>query len=233
MPLFHPLIVKMERDGLLPKGSGRAATLRECAIFLVHLLVLLAVAISTHAHAQIPGAAQAHQRELTRIVQQEWGLNGSVALHAAQIHQESAWRPHVVSPVGAEGLSQFMPTTSEWLVEVYPDLGHATPYSPSWSMRAMVRYNRWHWQRIEAADECEHWAMTLSAYNGGLGWLRRDQRLAVEAGDDPLYWFDNVERHTARASWALQENRHYVRRILIELEPRYRRSGWRGDPICP
>lgn len=196
-------------------------------------LALLLLLVCSFAHAvEIPTAAQGYQRELTRVVQQEWGLNGSVALHAAQIHQESAWRANVDSPVGAQGLAQFMPTTSHWIAEIYPDLGAAAPYSPTWAMRAMTRYNRWHWRRISARDDCERWAMALSAYNGGLGWLQRDQRLAREAGAAPDVWFDSVERYTQRATWAKRENRQYVRRILLTLEPVYRAAGWQGVALC-
>ncbi|WNL39841.1 lytic transglycosylase domain-containing protein [Halomonas sp. PAMB 3232] len=200
------------------------------------LLITLGLALTAcaPAQAQIPAAAAQYQRELTRIVQQEWGMNGRVAVHAAQIHQESGWRAKVNSPVGAQGLSQFMPSTSKWIAEIYSDLGRAAPYSPTWAMRAQARYNKWHWQRLRGtANQCEHWAMVLSAYNGGLGWVNRDRRLATAADDDAARWFGHVERYTNRASWAKRENRHYVRRILLELTPRYERAGWQGGAPCP
>lgn len=197
------------------------------------LATLLVLEACQPANAQIPNAAHGYQRELTRIVQQEWGMKGRVSLHAAQIHQESGWRSNVNSPVGAQGLSQFMPSTSAWMAEIYPDLGRAAPYSPTWAMRAQARYNRWHWQRLSsAADECQRWAMALSAYNGGLGWVNRDRRLATAAGDNPGVWFGSVERYTNRAGWALRENRHYVRHILLTLTPRYTRAGWQGGAPC-
>lgn len=209
-------------------------SLLRCRAALVWLTLAILASCAFPAHAgPIPAAAQQYQRELTRIVQQEWGLSGPVTVHAAQIHQESAWRPGVDSRVGAQGLAQFMPTTGAWIVEVYPDLGAAAPYSPTWAMRAMTRYNRWHWQRLgSAADGCQRWAFALSAYNGGLGWVQRDQRLARAAGDDPAVWFGSVEHYTARAAWAERENRQYVRRILMELAPRYERAGWRGGAPC-
>ena len=197
------------------------------------LSTLLALESCQPAHAQIPTAASGYQRELTRIVQQEFGLPAPVALHAGQIHQESAWRTQANSPVGAQGLSQFMPSTSKWIAEIYPDLGSAAPYSPGWAMRAQARYNRWHWQRLSGtANQCEHWAMALSAYNGGLGWVNRDRRLATAAGDDAARWFGHVERYTNRAGWAKRENRHYVRHILLTLTPRYERAGWQGGAPC-
>ena len=200
---------------------------------LLAAITLVALIACAPANAQIPSAANGYERELTRIVQQEWGMNGRVAVHAAQIHQESGWRSNVNSPVGAQGLSQFMPSTSAWIAEIYPDLGRAAPYSPTWAMRAQARYNRWHWQRLSsAADECQRWAMALSAYNGGLGWVNRDRRLTTAAGDDAAHWFNHVEKYTNRANWAKRENRHYVRHILLELTPRYTRAGWQGGAPC-
>lgn len=226
------------------EGAGIGAFLCGMALWLAFgwlrsrtgttVLLLAILLVSCQARAQgVPAVAERYQRELTRVVQQEWGLSGRVALHAAQIHQESGWRERVDSPVGAQGLAQFMPATSRWIAEIYPDLGQAAPYSPGWAMRAMTRYNRWHWQRLSsAADECQRWAFALSAYNGGLGWVQRDQRLARAAGDDPAVWFGSVERYTNRAGWAERENRHYVRRIVHDLTPRYVAAGWHGGAPC-
>lgn len=200
-------------------------------VWAFHLAIVLVSCQPAQAQS-IPGQAERYHRELTRIVQQEWGLPAPVALHAAQIHQESAWQPDVDSPVGAQGLSQFMPSTSQWIAELYPDLGAATPYSPGWAMRAQTRYNKFHWRRINAVDQCQHWAMTLSAYNGGLGWVYRDQKLARAAGDDPSAWFGSVAHYTRRADWAKRENRAYVRRILLTLTPRYVQAGWAGGAPC-
>lgn len=202
----------------------------------VGLLFALQVCAPPVQAQSIPSAANGYQRELTRLAQQEFGLSAPVSLFAGQIHQESSWRPDARSPF-ADGLTQFTPDTAEWIAEAYPELGRAAPFSPSWSMRAMLVYNRHIKQRINPiyADRiapCDHWAMTLSAYNGGPGWVSRDRRLAIEAGADPDRWWSNVEEYTARADWAREENRHYPYRILIELEPVYRRAGWQGVAIC-
>ena len=62
---------------------------------------LLVAACAGLALAQVPPAAQQHKRTLTRIAHSEWGLGAPVAVFAAQIHQESAWKPDAVSQVGA------------------------------------------------------------------------------------------------------------------------------------
>lgn len=105
---------------------GRELALKAALLIVAVLLVLCAstaqagLIMSTDGRyssasggsALVPSTAQQYQRELTRVVQQEWGLGGPVALHAAQIHQESGWRAGVDSRVGAQGLAQFMPGTS-------------------------------------------------------------------------------------------------------------------------
>ncbi|WP_244215109.1 transglycosylase SLT domain-containing protein [Pseudomonas sichuanensis] len=198
---------------------------------LILLVSLLACPLTW---GDVPQEAARYKRELTRIVGQEWGLGGPVALHAAQIHQESGWRAGVSSPAGAQGLAQFMPDTASWMAQAYPDLGQAAPYSPGWAMRAMARYNRWNWQRLaNTADGCNRWSMALSAYNGGLGWVQRDQRLAKAAGADPRTWWGSVERYTNRADWARRENRQYVSRIMYTHTPLYIEAGWPGGSPCP
>lgn len=70
--------------------------------------------------------------------------------------------------------------------------------------------------------------MTLSAYNGGLGWVNRDKRLVP----NPEAWFCGVETKSNRADWAFKENRNYPRRILLELEPLYVGDNWPGATVC-
>lgn len=238
MPLIHPIVRELERDRLAPSGSYRRVRRLEALLFSLWVALILALVSCAPARAEgIPAAAEHYQRELTRIVQQEWGLSGPVTVHAAQIHQESAWRPDVDSPVGAKGMAQFMPATADWIAEIYPDLGQAAPYSPGWAMRAMVRYDRHIMERVKpwnARDmpACDLWAFTLSGYNGGPGWVTRDRRLAKAAGHDPDRWWGHVERFTNRADWARRENRQYPERILLELTPRYANAGWQGGRPC-
>lgn len=181
----------------------------------------------------IPRTADLHRRVLTREAQAQWGLKAPVARFAAQVHQESAWRSEARSAY-AGGLAQFTPATAEWISRVYPrELGEQAPYSPKWALRALVVYDRHLYDRIDdTATDCDRWAMTLSSYNGGGGWLNRDRRLAAASGADPNRWWGSVEHHTARAPWARDENRGYPRRILLNLEPLYLARGWPGEAVC-
>ncbi len=203
-------------------------------VYLGYVLVLALLSFAVMAEAQVPASAAQFERQLTREARAVFGPEAPVARLAAQLHKESSWRPDVCSWAGACGLAQFMPATAADMAERFPrQLSPADPTNPAWAIQAQVLYNDWLLNRISAANGCEHWAMTLSAYNGGIGWLGRDRRLAEQAGDDPDRWFGQVDQHTARADWARRENRAYVTRILLELEPVYAAAGWAGSPVCP
>lgn len=170
------------------------------------------------------------QRDLVREARAVWGIDAPVPVMAGQIHQESLWRAHARSKY-ASGLAQFTPDTEAWIKAAYPQaLAVGNAFDPRWAIRALVTYDHHLYQRIRAANDCERWAMTLSAYNGGLGWLQRDQRLAAQRGADPLRWWGNVERYSRRAKWAIAENRGYPRAIIYQHQALYR--DWGGGVVC-
>lgn len=176
-----------------------------------------------------------------RAAEQRWGLGAPVARMAAQVHAESWWIPTAQNPV-ASGLAQFTAPTARWIAEIHPELSPPAPFSPSWALHALVLLDLhlYRTTRPLAAgvvdqvelEECERWAMVLCGYNGGLGWLARDRRLAAGAGADPDRWFCQVEKHSQRRAAAKRENRAYVRRILLDLEHGYLVAGWPGKAAC-
>ncbi len=199
-------------------------------------LVLATAAAASVAEAAprvaIPATSYLYRFKLEREVATRFGTTDATARIAAQVHQESRWRADARSPY-AEGLAQFTPATGAWLVkDVCPEIGPHDPWDPNWSVRAAVCYDAWLHARVSGASACDRWAFTLSAYNGGLGWVARDQRRASAAGADPARWVDQVELHSSRAKWAITENRDYVRRILLRFEPAYIAAGWPGAEAC-
>lgn len=182
----------------------------------------------------IPPEAYRYRHELTRAAQYEFGPLAPVATIAAQIHQESRWNGAAVSAVGARGRGQFMPATAAWISALYPQrLGGSLPGQLAWDLQATAAYDKWLHRRVQARRPCERWAMVLSAYNGGLGWVYRDTKLASAKGADKLAWFHAVERFNAGRSAAnFKENRDYPRKILLRWEPLYERAGF-GDGVCP
>ena len=180
--------------------------------------------------AEPPRAALAYRSDLIRTARAVWGLNAPVAVFAAQVHQESGWRPDAVSHAGARGLAQFMPSTSSWIAGIYPALASNDPFNPAWAIRALVQYDLWLYARVQAATPCDRMTFVLSAYNGGLGWVQRDQQLARARGLNPAVWTGNVAAVNAgrsAANW--NENRGYPQRILYRHQPLY--ASW-GQGVC-
>lgn len=201
-----------------------------CRLFL---LLALLIAGCHPVFADIPTDAARYQRDLIRVSRAAWGLNAPVATFAAQIHQESRWNANARSPVGAQGLAQFMPATSKWIAGVYPaSLGNNQPYNPAWALSALVTYNKWHYDRIAAASECDRWAYVLSAYNGGLGWVYRDRKKARTLGlNDGIYWGVVEHVNAGRSAANFKENRGYPERIIHRWQPEYIAAGW-GAGVC-
>ncbi|HEY1772413.1 MAG TPA: transglycosylase SLT domain-containing protein [Gammaproteobacteria bacterium] len=194
------------------------------------IVLALGLGAALPARADVPEAAHRYHRELVGQARQVWGMDAPVAAFGAQIQQESGWNPAAHSSVAA-GLAEFTPATAAWISGAYPDrLGGADPYNPGWAIRALTIYDFKLWGNTAGASPCDHMAFVLSAYNGGLGWVYRDQALAKSHGADPARWFDAVALFTARAPAAARENRGYPQRILLVLQPSY--VAWGGAIDC-
>ncbi|MCU7123651.1 transglycosylase SLT domain-containing protein [Salmonella enterica] len=197
------------------------------AVFILMAAFGFAVSLSPANAAEPPAAAKPYRAEVIRTARAVWGMDAPVADFAGQFQQESGWNPAARSPVGAQGMAQFMPSTADWISTQFPALREREPFNPSWAVRALVQYDQWLWQRVSAADNCQRMAFTLSAYNGGLGWVNRDKKLATQRGLDASVWFDAVATVNAgrsAANW--RENRGYPQRILYQNAPRY--LSWGG-----
>lgn len=179
----------------------------------------------------VPRAALPWRRTVTAAAHQQFGIAGPVAMLAAQLQQESGWSAQARSGAGALGLAQFMPATAADMAARHPrDCAPADPWDPRWAITCAAIYDADLHRGMRAATRCDRWAMTLSAYNGGAGWIARDARKAAAQGLDPLRWWGHVETVNAgRAPVYWRENRGYPRRILRVIEPRY--ASW-GPTAC-
>lgn len=97
-----------------------------------------------------------------------------------QLRQESAFRPHAVSPCGAKGLAQFMdPTWREWGAG-------GNPFDPEEAIHASCRYMAYLELTFGSLPPA------LAAYNAGLGRVRQ----AREAYGDR--WLSALPEETQR-----------------------------------
>ncbi|MCU7371600.1 transglycosylase SLT domain-containing protein [Paucibacter sp. O1-1] len=211
-----------------PLQAARAAVVLVLQAVALLCFVLLVVAAQDAEAQTIPREAHQHKAALKRNAQMIWGLNAPVATFAAQIHQESRWRLDARSPVGALGLAQFMPATADWIGGLDGELAAREPLNPTWALRALVSYDRWLWQRVKVADDdCQRMAFVLAAYNGGLGWVYKRQRLSSTPGRC-MGAACAINPGVSPASQ--RENAHYPEIILQRYEPLY--ASW-GPGACP
>lgn len=177
------------------------------------------------AQAQVPQAAQQYRPLLTRTAHAVWGLNAPVAVFAAQVHQESAWRPGAVSDVGAQGLAQFMPATTRWISSIDPALAAQQPFNVAWALRALVVYDLWLYERtpVRYTPRDRMW-VALRSYNGGLGHWQKEAAVSGTAQPSRAQ-VDAACGQARRAAVHCKENLGYPHRILLVIQPRYLQWG--------
>ena len=217
--LFLSLGVALAMHGKPRTGKQNFWMSLICEALIVGLLY--AGGFFNQAHAQVPTAALQHRALLTRTAHAVWGMDAPVAVFAAQIHQESGWRPDAVSPVGAAGLAQFMPATSAWIATVDPLLQANQPFNPAWAMRALVRYDL---QLYQAAPTrygpYDRMWVALRGYNGGQGHWQAEAR-TTGLREPTRAQVDAACGAARRARLHCAENLGYPQRILVVLQPRY------------
>lgn len=205
--------------------------IRKIRFSLSLLIVAVLAGCVAEVAAAVPQESVRYQRDLTREARAAWGLGAPIATFAGQIHQESHWRADAHSKYAA-GLAQFTPDTTRWIAGAYPaTLASGDALNPQWAMRALVVYDQRLWAGLSAASACDRMAMALAGYNGGPGWITREQRATVAAGGDGKRWFDQVENHCLRSAESCRENRSYPRLILLKHQLLY--AAWGAGVPCP
>lgn len=183
--------------------------------------------ITKTANEPHPRAGQ-HKHVLIQQSRHVWGLNAPVSSFAAQIHQESRWNPSAKSPVGAAGLTQFMPATARWIGTYDAQLASVDVYNPRWAMRALAVYDKFLYDKVGGINPCERMAFAMSAYNGGLGWVNKRK---ARSGTPNVCFGATCEINPGISASNQRENSNYPKLILKQFEPLYVRAGW-GDGAC-
>jgi hypothetical protein len=130
--------------------------------------------------------------------------NLPVLFFANLIQQESAFRPHVVSPAGAQGIAQFMPQVAE-------AYGLADPFDPIDSLHASGRF------LSELRAQFGNLGLAAAAYNAG---SRRVQNWLARRGKLPAETRQYVRNITGRPAEHWVRNRNLVAHADIPLYAR-------------
>ncbi len=195
-------------------------------------VILFLLLINTAAAQGIPWQAWEYREAMSESAWQYFGPSAPIAALAAQIHQESGWRCDAVSWAGAQGCGQFMPGTAKDMAARFPAAcAPANPFSPEWAFRCRDLYLRSliRASRTAGTDHCSALAFGLRAYNGGLGWIRKDRALAAKDGSNSNDWLAVQPYNAGRSPSAYRENTEYPVRIF-RLEERY--ASWGNSTGC-
>lgn len=193
---------------------------------IILLLIVAAALVTAASYAAPPAAAQAYRGILTREAHFVAGLDAPIPMYAAQIEQESGWRPGITAWDNGRGLAQFMDGTTDTIVRLSPDLGRGDPYNPTWAIRALIRYDAWLTARVAGDDSCQRRAAALKAYNAGLGHVLRAQQSSPRVGQ----WFGVTEYEPTKQSAKNWEySRMYPRWVIFKRQPGY--ASW-GAYTC-
>jgi len=131
-------------------------------------------------------------------------------LFKSQLWNESKLVPTAVSPVGAQGIAQFMPTTwAEWAPKAgYPDKPATDPEASIMTGAMYMAYliGKWSAKRPEADRHC----LAMASYNAGFGNLLKAQK----AAGNPHLYADIIQALPKVTGDNSKETITYVRRIM-------------------
>ncbi len=204
------------------RQSATGAGLVFLGVCLVLCAVLMLMAISSPAHAEIPTNAKKYIPILKEEAATFWPASPLPSAMAAQVEQETCisikypecWSPLAELKTARErgvGLGQITRTAHfDALAELkarYPtelkewSWNTAALYDPHLQLRGLVLMDHHDYDvTLLAATEYDRLAFTLAAYNGGLGGVLSDRKLCGGTEDcDSTRWFNNVETTSMKA----------------------------------
>jgi soluble lytic murein transglycosylase-like protein len=112
---------------------------------------------------------------------------GDWRLLKAQLMQESGLKPDAVSPVGAQGIAQFMPATWAEMKQVLQRelrIAEPSPFKIEHAIPACAIYMRKCYEAWTAPrPELDRYCLALASYNAGIGNIMKAQALSGGAND--------------------------------------------------
>lgn len=116
-------------------------------------------------------------------------------LLASMVYQESEFKPHITSWVGAYGIMQLMPET----MKAYGLTENSTEEA---QINAGVKLLKSFEKQLPVtiSDSVEKIKFTLASYNGGLAHILDARRLAKKYGKNPNVWTNNVDYYVLHLS---------------------------------
>lgn len=204
---------------------------RRARAALLLLCLALWVAAVSISFAEVPANAAIYRIQLRTEAQRVWRLDAPIPVLAAQVQQESAWRPAVTAWDGGQGFAQFMPATLRWACAKFkPDLAGepCDAYRPRVAFRLQAAYMKHLYAGVGKFDDaCSRIGFALMDYNSGAGWRVKRQARSRAPGD--VWVTRSINPGVTAANQRVAED--YPVRVLRLYTPRYVAAGW-GRGVC-
>ena len=103
----------------------------------------------------------------------------------SQIEAESAYNPQARS-IYARGLAQNTPENEEDLLRRYPELRkYANKLDPRWQLLGQCLMMKRLMENLTGSEYKDDFRISARSYNGGVGWIIKERRLARKNSQDP------------------------------------------------
>lgn len=138
------------------------------------------------------------------------------AIALSIIRQESGFAPHVVSPAGARGLMQVMPSTAKHIMRLKRLDPKKLNSDPDWNVTVGTKYFNYLLKRFDGS-----YVLAIAAYNAGPGNVSKWVKLygKPDGQFNTIDWIEMIP---------FAETRNYVLRVLENLHVYRRRMNY--DP---
>ena len=164
------------------------------------------------------------------LVQREmnlrFGYNASAPVFAGLLKQESSCNPWATNKAdGGAGVCQLTGANNiRWIAE---QTGMPIdPYNPSQAIPACIWLLKFNYSKLQAKDDCNRMAMSLKAFNSGVGWVLKAQKLSL----DPQTWWGVTENINAGQSvMNFDYSRAYPHKIIEKHQLNF--ASW-GRTLC-
>jgi membrane-bound lytic murein transglycosylase F len=171
------------------------------------LIILLFLSDSQHAQKKFSEYDDTFKKYSKRF----FGPGSDWKLFKAQSIAESSLTPDAVSPVGARGLMQLMPSTFAEIQSANSEFKNID--DPVWNIAAGIYYDRQLYNKWKEIVEVEKYNFTFGSYNAGRGTILKAQEKAKAKELDHTEW-ENISLVAPEVpKWRHEETLNYVKRI--------------------
>jgi membrane-bound lytic murein transglycosylase MltF len=200
-------------------GRGAIRVIRATRVLRGLSLLGLLGLLATPAYAQSAAARRATAHDNARYdatfkkySKRYFGIAFDWRRFKAQAMAESQLKPGAVSPVGARGIMQLMPSTFAAISSRRPEFSSID--DPEWNIAAGIMHDRHLWKAwSKSIDEPNRPAFMYASYNAGQTTITRASELARKAQLDHTAWESIAQVAPTVPRWRYRETLGYVTKI--------------------